>query len=175
MKNLHKHCVEVANTLEKRIAITFYQRACHKAVSNSHLENGKFVGIGRFLRRRVEAQNKVFCGNLCWDETPIPFSRINDLADTPSRKQALAYAFKKHGYPVKDNGSKPVIAKSKAPIVQFKYPSRKDSRKIDRRVQVIEFNDHYLKGIDLNENKFKQFRRDRIVGGAVFLSRYSTE
>jgi len=49
-------------------------------------------------------------------------------------------------------------------IAKFVYP-RSDGEMMWREVGIIESDDSYIKGIDLEDNKFKCFRCDKIVGG----------
>lgn len=76
---------------------------------------------------------------------------------TDVRKKTVA---KKKEHPVEKN-----------PLVKFQYPSKsKDYGYGYREVRLISANGKYLVGLDINDNnRFKKFRRDRIMRGIDLL------
>ena len=195
MINLRRTNVEVNNETEHEIAQEFYKRACKLPVHPVYNYFGfrhKFVGVHNGDYTSINTVNTRFKTNtICTGiplpfEKSIPFSQIETLTDTDSRRSALNQALKKFGYNdlSEVNKSKPDISVTKEestsvspklPLVRFDY--EKDNNDISRRmVRVVKMTGEDLYGFEVSSSAsvtgtFKRFKVDRC--GPVKLVQYT--
>lgn len=92
MKTLNQYAVLVTNTEQYKVAVSFFKRAAKKeslapTAEDITINRPVYVGLDKFLKDTVAAAYVKYP-----HEQTVMFSQIGCLADTPSRKRALAKA-----------------------------------------------------------------------------------
>lgn len=185
MKNLRNYCIAVSNSNERNIAIDFYRRAMKKSLAENSDNCGRHVGMccGPLY-------NKVTCSTgVLPRELELPFSRIGELADTPSRRAILAAVYKKH-LPDQDPDAayrkyNPTQEKKKTPskllpIVSFGYPLHGGPVWKYRVVRVVKKTRDEIMGYEIDpmdfddEGKFKKFKVAKIANQNIHLVQFNS-
>jgi hypothetical protein len=132
-----------------------------------------------------DIEGYVYCGMKDPSETEVAFKDIAILADTPSRRAALASAYKKHKFvqlkpdfsqitsiPAKREEKK--VPSKLLPVASFTYPKKNCGWAFsDRKVRIVKLDDRDLIGFDLDDGeKFKRFKVSKIRG-SVRLDRFN--
>lgn len=160
MKKLSRFVVAVSTNAELATAIKFFTRASRRKLNLASTQQvyGGPMYVGMETNRTVLASSIKYA-----HETVVPFEKMDTLADTPSRMDALV-----------QSGWKPTKASSipmeKRPLVKFQYPSKPGSRSFPlwtvRNVRLIKADAKYYIGLEiLPENKFqfKKFLKSKAV------------
>ena len=68
---------------------------------------------------------------------------------------------------------KPNSLSGKYPVLEFVYPNLQTGYKVQRTVQIVGENDHYLEGFELSSpktpNQFKRYLKNKVVGDIRFV------
>jgi hypothetical protein len=148
MKTLSRFVVKVANQKQLDIALKFFARASRRplnvgSITSMHGMPSVYVGM---YGRTVNVGPVKFPY-----ETSVPFTQMDSLADTNTRKAAL----KASGWWEAVKTERP-----RQPLMQFDYPNRETLARTRRSVRLIKADSRYFIGLEIlpdNRFQFKKF------------------